>query len=131
MKITLKKDQTVEQEFWKYYLHLNNARENTLTKKELEVMVEVLSGDPYKSNFLGKEKKLLLKRLNYTSKYADDIISKIKKRLIKKGFLVETKVTRGDILVSQPLRSFQLKVKENLAKGENLSINLEFNFEKV
>ena len=128
MKITLKKNKTTEQEFWKYYLHLGNAGVNSLTKKELELMVEVLSGDPYKSNFLGKEKKLLLKRLGYTSKYADDSISKLKKILIKKGLLVETGVTRGDVLVSQPLRDFQLKVKDKIAKGESLSINLEFTF---
>ncbi len=130
MKILLKK-KTKEQEFWKYYLHIRNASANLLTNKQLDVMVEVLAGDPYKSMFKGKQLKSIKKGIDYNTSSASAYISRIKKELVEKGFLTETGVQRGDVLVSQPLRDFQLQVKKAIKEGQPLSLELYFEIDAV
>jgi len=131
MKVTLKKNQFTERDFWKYYLHLRNTSLESLTKTELRVLTEVLTGDPYKSMFKGVSKTKMIENLKMTSKSSRDVLSKYKASLVKKGFLAETGVERGDVLVSQPLRSFQLKIKEAIKKKEDITLRLEFLFHEV
>lgn len=131
MKILLKK-KTNEKEFWKYYLHIRNASLFTLTDKELEIMVGVLAGDPYKSMFKGKELKALCKVLNYKDTQSTwSSVSITKKSLVSKGFLVDTGELRGDVLVAQPLRDFQIQVKKAIKEGQPLSLELYFEIDAV
>jgi predicted transcriptional regulator len=130
MKILLKK-KTNEKEFWKYYLHIRNASSNSLTNRQLEIMVEILAGDPYKSMFKGKQLKSIKKGLELNTASASAYISRMKKELVEKGFLSETGVQRGDVLVAQPLRDFQLQVKKALKEGQPISLELYFEIDGV
>lgn len=124
MKVTLRKSKSSEKEFWKYYLALINASQYKLTDREISVMIEVLAGDPYKSMFKLKERKKLSQALNI--KYSSYLVE-LKKSLINKGFLVETGEVAGDVLVAQPLRDFQLRIKKAIEEGQDLKLSLEFN----
>ncbi len=82
--------------------------------------------------FKGKELKALCKSLNYKDTQSTwSSVSITKKSLVSKGFLVDTGELRGDVLVAQPLRDFQLQVKKALKEGQPISLELYFEIDAV
>lgn len=113
-----------EEQFWRYYLMILMVRNSSLllTFKEVEVLVFILSGNPDRSYFRGSEASLI--KEHFRMKKPD--LSKMKKSLVVKGFVVETGAVRGDALLINSLRKFQKYIK--MAMSKNLLPPIVFNF---
>jgi hypothetical protein len=97
-------------DFWRQYVRLLNSMKNTdLTYIEQEVMAYVLNGEVSKSYFRGK----LASELRSKFRLNKSRLSLIKSKLVLKGFLQDTGVTRGDCLPSTNILAFQKFINSN------------------
>lgn len=114
-----------EMEFWNYYLKLLNVRNNfSLSEREIRVMAYVLAHDYNKSHFKGEQGKELKRTLRISS----PDLSKIKEKLIIKGYIENTGAMRGDAQPVRAIRDFQKYVKLCIEKDRPITINFVFPF---
>lgn len=116
-----------EIKFWKEYMIIMNMlapRLSKLTDTELDVMVYVLSQDPYKSQFKGTNRMRMQEFLKFNS---GNYISTHKKNLVSKGWL-SAEQQRGEAIVTGRLRALQIKIKEELETNRELSLEFPFVF---
>jgi hypothetical protein len=105
-----------EYDFWYIYLSLLNIKKPVLSDRELSVMTYILSGDPNTSYFRGDARNKLISDIGVKSPN----LSLYLDSLLAKGYLT-FQGTRGDYLVSNNLRKFQLFIKSNIEAGLDLS----------
>jgi hypothetical protein len=106
-----------ELDFWITYLFIQETRLEDLERFALAL---ALSKDYYKTYFsVGEATTELRAELDMSSNQ----YSRLKKELIKKGYLVKTGLTAYDTVIKPSLKAVQKAVKQQLINNGELNIN--------
>lgn len=110
--------EVTQSEFWQYYLRLININSPFLTEQEIILLSLILAEDLNRSCLIGETRKELERRMRISK----GRMSQLKTSLLQKGYLEETGVVMGDVLLHKNFRVFKKVMMQKLADDPNFVV---------